>query len=100
MDAEQSIQEFLEFVIGALIDHPEQATITRRFDADRGTLYFDATMVEGDVGRIIGKNGFVISSIRSLLDAAGEKHGARVRFKLHALTTEGGRRSVDEPRPH
>lgn len=100
MDAEQSIQEFLEFVIGALIENPDKAAITRRYDEARGTLYFDATMVESDVGRIIGKNGFVISSIRSLLDAAGEKHGARVRFKLHALTVEGGSRAVEEPRSH
>jgi hypothetical protein len=98
MDAEQSLQEFLEFVIGALIDHPDQASITRRLDTERGTLYFDATLEEGDVGRIIGKNGFVISSIRSLLDASGEKHGLRVRFKLHSVTSDGGRRSVDENR--
>jgi predicted RNA-binding protein YlqC (UPF0109 family) len=96
MDAAASIQEFIEFVIGALIDSPEQATIARRFDEERNTLYFDATLAEGDVGRIIGKNGFVISSIRSLLDAAGEKNGCRVRFKLHTLATDGSSRAVDE----
>lgn len=87
METEQSIQEFLEFVIGALIENRESATITRRIDRD--TLFFDLTLEESDIGRIIGKNGFVISSIRSLLDAAGEKHGMRVRLKLHSLATDG-----------
>ena len=99
MDAAASIQEFIEFVIGAIIDAPDQAAIKRRFDEERNTLYFDVTLAEGDVGRIIGKNGFVISSIRSLLDAAGEKHGCRVRFKLHSLGTDGSSHAVDEPRP-
>lgn len=96
MDAAASIQEFIAFVIGALIDNPDQATISSRFDKERNTLYFDVTLAEGDVGRIIGKNGFVISSIRSLLDAAGEKNGCRVRFKLHTLATDGSSHAVDE----
>lgn len=96
MDAAASIQEFIEFVIGALIDNPEQASIRRRFDEERSTVYFDVTLAEADVGRIIGKNGFVISSIRSLLDAAGEKNGCRVRIKLHTPTSDGSDRAVDE----
>ena len=96
MDAASAIQEFVEFVIGALIDNPDQAAIRRRFDEERSTLYFDVTLAENDVGRIIGKNGFVISSIRSLLDAAGEKNGVRVRIKLHTLATDGSSRAVDE----
>ncbi|MFM7180944.1 MAG: KH domain-containing protein [Verrucomicrobiales bacterium] len=98
MDAAAAIQEFTEFVIGALIDSPEQATINRRFDEVRNTLHFDVTLAESDLGRIIGKNGFVISSIRSLLDAAGEKNGCRVRFKLHTLATDGSSHAVDEAR--
>ena len=97
MEVDQSIQEFLEFVIGALIENRESASIKRRRDDERDTLFFDVTLEEGDVGRIIGKNGFVISSIRSLLDAAGEKHGMRVRLKLHSVAADGASRSVDEP---
>lgn len=96
MDAAASLQDFIQFVIGALIDNPDQASIAHRFDEERNTLYFDVTLAEGDVGRIIGKNGFVISSIRSLLDAAGEKNGCRVRFKLHSLGNDGASRVVDE----
>lgn len=84
MEADQSIQEFLEFVIGGLVDHPEEASISCRRDEDGNTLFFEARLNPGDVGRIIGKNGFVISSIRSLLDASAEKHGVRVRFKALA----------------
>ena len=95
MDADQSIQQFVEFVVGELIEHPEQASITRHRD-DRNTLFFDVTLADQDVGRIIGKNGHVISSMRSLLDAAGEKHGMRVRLKLHSRDQAGAKQSVDE----
>jgi predicted RNA-binding protein YlqC (UPF0109 family) len=98
MEADQSIQEFLEFVIGGIIQHGGQASINRRRD-ERGTLYFDATMHREDVGRIIGRNGFVISSMRSLLDAVGEKHGMRVRLRIHALDEGGGSNPVEEEDP-
>ena len=95
MEADQSIQEFLEFVIGGLIQHGDRATIARRRD-DRGSLLFDVTLDQTDVGRIIGKNGHVISALRSLLDASGEKHGMRVRMKLLTVDESGRTRAVED----
>ena len=44
---------------------------------DRGTLVYTVSVAPNDVGRVIGKDGRVISSVRQLVGAAG----AKSRFK-------------------
>jgi len=95
MDIETSLQEFLEFVIGRLIDHPDVASISRR-RGDDGQLVFDVTVDDADVGRVIGKNGFTISAIRSLLDASAEKNGMKARIKVHSIEEEGAPKLLDD----
>jgi len=95
MDIESSLQEFLEFVIGRLIDQRDLASISRRHD-EEGRLVFDITVDDSDVGRVIGKNGYTISSIRSLLDASAEKSGIKVRIKVHSTAEEGAPKLLDE----
>jgi len=95
MDIGASIQDFLTFVIHGLIEHPEDAVIVRAAD-DRGRMTFDVTLGHEDVGRIIGKRGHVISSIRSLADAAAEKHAMRCRVRLHSLDERGNATEVEE----
>ncbi len=95
MEAGKSIQEFLEFVIAGLIEARDKASITHREEGN-GRLIFDIRLEDEDVGRIVGKNGYVISSIRSLADAAAEKHNVRVRIRLHSLSEEGEAREVRE----
>lgn len=95
MEAGKSIQEFLEFVIAGLIESRDKASITHREEGN-GRLIFDIRLEDEDVGRIVGKNGYVISSIRSLADAAAEKHNVRVRIRLHSVSEEGPVREVRE----
>lgn len=95
MDPGESIQNFLTFVIHGLIEHPQDAVIVRAED-DRGRMTFDLTLRHDDVGRIIGKRGHVISSVRSLADAAAEKHNMRCRVRLHSLDERGEATEVED----
>ena len=52
-----------------------------------------------DRGRIIGKSGRMISSLRTLVQAAGEKHGLLVNLELFDEDeTDRPRRSRADPR--
>ena len=82
-----SDQEFLEFLIKALVDHPEEVTVDRKVD-EMGVLLSLKVNPE-DMGQIIGKEGSTARSIRSLVRIVGLKNHARVNLKIEE--PEGGR---------
>lgn len=83
MDAPEALREFLTYVVAHLIDHPRQASILISHNA-AGSLVFRVQLAQEDVRHVIGKNGLTISSIRSLLYTAAEKHGLKVSLKVGA----------------
>ena len=73
-------QEFLEYVVKALVDHPEDVKIDRKVD-EMGVLLSLKVNPE-DMGQIIGKAGATARSIRSLVRIVGLKNHARVNLKI------------------
>lgn len=83
----QQDQEFLDYVVRALVDVPDAVKTDRKVD-EMGvliTLKVDPT----DMGKIIGRQGNTAKAIRSLLRVVGIKNNARVNLKIEE--PEGGR---------
>ena len=80
MPKAQADQEFLEFVVKALVDHPEDVKIGRKVD-EMGVLLSLKVNPE-DMGQIIGKAGATARAIRSLVRIVGLKNHARVNLKI------------------
>ncbi len=78
--AEQD-QEFLEFVVKALVDHPEGVEVERSVD-EMGVLLTLKVSPE-DMGQIIGRSGNTARAIRTLLRVVGAKNNARVNLKIY-----------------
>jgi len=81
MAEKHSDQEFLEFVIGALVDHPEDVKIVRKVD-EMGVL-MTLDLHPEDMGKIIGRLGNTAKAIRTLLRVVGMKNNARVNLKIN-----------------
>jgi len=92
MAKESSDQEFLEYLIKALVDHPEDVKIDRRVD-EMGVLLTLLVNPE-DMGQIIGKAGSTARAIRSLVRIVGLKNHARVNLKIEEPA--GGRPDTRE----
>jgi len=92
MAKENSDQAFLEYLIKALVDHPEDVKVDRKVD-EMGVLLSLKVNPE-DMGQIIGRAGATARSIRSLVRIVGLKNHARVNLKIEE--PEGGR--VSRPR--
>lgn len=96
----QEDQEFLEFVVKALVDNPGAVKSDRKVD-EMGVL-ITLKVDPADMGKIIGRSGNTAKAIRTLLRVVGIKNNARVNLKIEE--PEGGRgprasreeRSVDE----
>lgn len=74
-------QQFLEYVVKSLVNHPEDVKTTREID-DRGvkiTLYVNPE----DMGYIIGRQGQTARALRILLKIVGAKDDARVSMVIY-----------------
>ena len=79
-ETKTSDQDFLEYLIKALVDHPEDVKVDRKVD-EMGVLLSLKVNPE-DMGQIIGKAGSTARAIRSLVRIIGLKNHARVNFKI------------------
>ena len=86
-EAKGSDKEFLEYLIKALVDHPEDVKIDRKVD-EMGVL-LSLRVNSEDMGQIIGKEGSTARAIRNLVRIIGLKNHARVNLKIEE--PEGGR---------
>ena len=74
-------QEFLEFVVKGLVEHPETVKIGRSVDEMGVLLTLD--LHPDDMGKVIGRSGNTAKAIRTLLRVVGMKHNARVNLKIN-----------------
>lgn len=79
-------QQFLEYVVKALADKPEDVKIKRTVD-EMGVL-LTLTVNQEDMGKIIGRSGATAKAIRTILRVVGMKNDARVNLKIEE--PEGG----------
>jgi hypothetical protein len=75
-----SDKEFLEFMVKAIVAHPEDVKSERTID-ERGVLLTLKINPE-DMGYVIGRQGQTAKSIRTLLKIVGAQNNARVNLKI------------------
>jgi predicted RNA-binding protein YlqC (UPF0109 family) len=73
-------QEFVEYVVKSIVDHPDDVKIERSID-EMGVLVTLSVNPE-DMGQIIGRQGATAKSIRTLLRVIGARNNARVNLKI------------------
>ncbi len=77
---------FLEYVVKALVDFPDDVKIERTVD-EMGVL-ISMSVNSADMGKIIGRQGNTAKAIRTLLRVIGMKNNSRVNLKINE--PEGG----------
>jgi len=80
-------EQFLDYVVKALVDHPESVKVDRKVD-EMGVLLSLNVHAE-DMGQIVGREGSTARAIRTLVRIIGLKNHARVNLKIEE--PEGGR---------
>ncbi len=80
-------QEFLEYIIKTLVDHPDDVKVERKVD-EMGVLLSLRVHAE-DMGQVVGRQGSTARAIRTLIRLIGLKNHARVNLKIEE--PEGGR---------
>ena len=72
---------FLETVIKALVDNPDDVKVERKVDEMGVLLTLDIN--PSDMGKVIGKEGATAKALRTILRVVGMKNNARVNLKIN-----------------
>jgi len=90
-------QEFIEFVIKAIVNNPDEVKVTRTVD-ERGVL-ITLDLNPTDIGYVIGRRGNTVRAIRTLLKVVGAKNNALVNLKINEPEGSEHRRREDSSSP-
>ena len=80
LDDVSPLREMVEYVARALTSNPDAVSVTEEQDSNRTVLHLSVD--EKDKGKVIGRDGRVAQSIRSLLRVAATKQGTRITLEI------------------
>ena len=75
-----SMREMIEYIARALASNPDAVSVTEEDDGDR--IYLRLSVDDQDKGKVIGRDGRVAQSMRSLLRVAAVKSDTRVILEI------------------
>jgi predicted RNA-binding protein YlqC (UPF0109 family) len=70
------MKEAVELILKKLVREPEAVDV-REVERERSTTVVEVRVAQGDVGKVIGRQGRTVKALRSLLYAAGQKQNRR-----------------------
>jgi predicted RNA-binding protein YlqC (UPF0109 family) len=72
--------DFVEYVVKSLVEDPSEVSV-HEFE-EGATLYLEVSVASSDMGRVIGKGGVVVNSIRMLLQVLASRMGKRISLEI------------------
>jgi len=70
------MRELVEIMVKALVDNPEEVNIIEK-EEENATL-IEIRVADGDMGKVIGKQGRIAKAIRAVVKAASSKEEKKV----------------------
>ena len=74
------MKELVEYIAKALVDHPDQVTVSE--DANGSTTFLELHVGPGDMGRVIGRQGRVVNAMRTLMQYSAARQSKRAQLEI------------------
>lgn len=89
------MKEFLENIIKQIVEEPEAVIVTE--EENSGRINLTIKVADGDMGRVIGKEGKVINAIRMIMRVMAIRQNVRVRVDIEDARQQSDDQGYDEP---
>jgi hypothetical protein len=80
------MKDTLHFIVSAIVDNPDAVSIDEQ--EEEGILNLIITVDPSDMGKVIGKEGKVIRSIRNIMKVKAMKTDKRIKISLAEQASE------------
>ncbi|MBP3431321.1 MAG: KH domain-containing protein [Clostridia bacterium] len=74
------MDELLTFLVKALVEDEESVKVEKQ--EDDKTIEYTVKVAEGDIGKVIGKNGKTATSVRTIMKSIGARTHKKVFVKF------------------
>jgi len=74
------MKDLIEYIAKSLVDFPEKVNVAQ-IDGEK-TVVYELRVGQGDLGKIIGKEGRTAKAIRTIITAASMKAGKRAVLEI------------------
>lgn len=76
------MEELLVLIAQGLVDDPAAVQVTTDDPDADGVIVYHLHVSEGDMGRVIGKQGRIAKAIRTVMRAASVKRGQKISVEI------------------
>ena len=76
------MKELLISLASGLVEKPEEVKVTVDEPNAEGVIVYHLTVAEGDMGRVIGKQGRIANAIRTVMRAAASRQEQNISVEI------------------
>jgi hypothetical protein len=77
-----SLEELLISITKGLVDNPDEVSVDIDEPDEEGVVVYHLHVAEGDMGRVIGKQGRIAKAIRVVMRAAATRNDAKISVEI------------------
>lgn len=74
--------ELLVTIVTGLVSQPDSVTVTVDEPNEEGVTVYHLHVAEGDMGRVIGKQGRIAKAIRVVMRAAANRNNEKIAVEI------------------
>ncbi len=76
------MQELLVSIAAGLVQNPDEVSVTVDEANEEGVIVYHLHVAEGDMGRVIGKQGRIAKAIRTVMRAAANRNNTQIAVEI------------------
>ena len=76
------MKDLLISITKGLVDNPDQVSVDVDAPDEEGVVVYHLHVAEGDMGRVIGKQGRIAKAIRVVMRAAANRRDAKISVEI------------------
>jgi len=71
------MKELVAYLVRSLVDDPDAVSV-ESYEEEDGSVVYELSVAEDDVGKVIGRGGRTVNALRCVLRACAAKQGRRI----------------------
>ena len=76
------MKELLVSIASGLVENPDAVNVTVDEPNEEGIIVYHLNVAEGDMGRVIGKEGRIAKAIRTVMRAAAARNDQKIMVEI------------------